>query len=159
MKSLDTLVKVYIEIEKYSNIKYEYDKEKQELVLDRILPYPYSYPYSYGFITHTLAMDGDELDALIITERKIENDAFYDVYIIGVLIMEDEKGIDEKILCVFEEDYLRINDIDDLDKNVLGDIEWFFRYYKSKCDDKWSKIIGYEDKKYAIELYNKLTVL
>jgi len=110
---MDKKVKVYIEIEKDSNVKYELNKETNTLEVDRILPYPYYYPYSYGFITNTLAMDNDELDALIITDKKIERDRFYDVYIVGVLIMSDEKGLDEKVLCVLEEDYYKIKDLED----------------------------------------------
>ena len=98
-------IKVYIEIEQFSNIKYEYDKNSNKLIIDRILDEPFKYPFSYGFIPNTLADDNDELDALIITDKKLVNDAYYDVYIIGCLVMEDEKGMDEKILCVLEEDY------------------------------------------------------
>lgn len=152
-------VEVYIEIEKGSNEKYELDKETGKLILDRVLPHPYFYPYSYGFITNTLAMDGDELDLLIISEKKIVKDEFYHVYIIGVLVMEDEKGIDEKILCVFEEDYEEINDIDDLSNEIKDNIHWFFSNYKSKTLNKWSKVSGYENKQYAIELYNRTQLL
>ena len=64
-------VRVYIEIEKHTNIKYEYDKTRQELVVDRILEYPYFYPYAYGFIPDTLADDDDDLDILLITDDSI----------------------------------------------------------------------------------------
>jgi inorganic pyrophosphatase len=111
---MDNKVSVYIEIEKGDCIKYEFDKTTNKLEVDRILPDPYVYPYSYGFIENTLAMDGDDLDALIITEIPLKNDTRYDVYIIGVLVMEDEKGMDEKVLCVLEEDHARIQNIHDL---------------------------------------------
>jgi inorganic pyrophosphatase len=105
-------VEVYIEIEKHSNYKYEYNKETNALELDRILPYPYFYPYAYGYIPNTLAMDGDDLDILIISDRdNIKKDTFYKVFIVGVLIMEDEKGMDEKVLCVLDEDREKIKDI------------------------------------------------
>ena len=123
---MDKQVRVYIEIEKDSNEKYELDKERGELVLDRLLPYPYYYPYSYGFITQTLAMDDDELDALIISDKMVEKNRFYDVFIIGVLIMEDEKGMDEKVLCVFKEDYDELKDLDDLCQEIKDNIHWFF---------------------------------
>ena len=67
-------IRVYIEIEKNSNIKYEYDKDKKELIIDRYLKEPFVYPYAYGFIPGTLADDKDELDVLIITNKKIKND-------------------------------------------------------------------------------------
>jgi inorganic pyrophosphatase len=150
---MDQCVTVYIEIEQDSNLKYELNKETNTLDLDRILPYPYYYPYSYGFITKTLAMDDDELDALIITNKRIEKNKFYEVFIIGVLIMSDEKGPDEKILCVLEEDYDKTKDLSDLSNEVKDNIHWFFSNYKSKTPNKWSKVDGYKNKDDAIQLY------
>jgi inorganic pyrophosphatase len=72
---LDNFVKVYIEIKQYSIIKYEYNKQTQQLEIDRILKTQYPYPYAYGFIPNTLADDGDELDILIITNKHIDNNA------------------------------------------------------------------------------------
>ena len=151
---LDNKVEVYVEIEKGSNIKYEYDKTVNELVIDRVLDAPFYYPYAYGFIPHTLAQDGDDLDILIITpDNHICRDAFYKVYIIGALKMEDEKGVDEKILCVLPEDYNDIQDISDLNPSILENIDWFFANYKKKTVDKWSKTHGFMNKKDAIKLY------
>lgn len=147
------IVDIYIEIEKHSNIKYEFDKTSQTLALDRILPYPYFYPYAYGYIPNTLAADGDELDALIITDRQdLKKDTFYSAHIIGVLIMEDEKGMDEKVLCVLEEDSKNIKDIYQLSDQIKDDIEWFFSNYKSKSECKWSNVMGFEDKFTALQL-------
>jgi len=152
---MDKKVKVYIEIEKDSNVKYELNKETNTLEVDRILPYPYYYPYSYGFITNTLAMDNDELDALIITDKKIERDRFYDVYIVGVLIMSDEKGLDEKVLCVLEEDYYKIKDLEDFPQETLDNVHWFFSNYKSKTPSKWSKVDKFSNKEFAITLHKR----
>lgn len=151
-------ITVYIEIEKDTNIKYEFDKTQNKLVVDRILPEPFQYPYAYGFIPNTLAMDGDELDILIITDKSLKNDSFYDVFIIGVLIMEDEKGMDEKILCVLEDDYTKIQNITDLDESILDKIHWFFSNYKKNHKDKWSNVIRYDNREHAIKLYNKSIV-
>lgn len=148
-------VTVYIEIEQFSNIKYEYDKNKKELVIDRILDEPFVYPYAYGFIPNTLAEDQDELDALIITKKKIKNNKNYNAYIIGSLIMEDEKGMDEKIICVFEEDYKNVSDIDQLNEDIKKEIFHFFANYKKKSIDKWSKVIGFINKELSIRLYEK----
>ena len=148
-------IKVYIEIEQFSNIKYEYNKNINKLIIDRILDEPYKYPYSYGFIPNTLADDNDELDVLIITDKKIVNDTYYDVYIIGCLVMEDEKGMDEKILCVLEEDYEKINNISDLNNNIKDNIYYFFSNYKKKSIEKWSKVIGFINKDLSIKLYKK----
>jgi inorganic pyrophosphatase len=146
-------VLIYIEIERFSNQKYEINKTTGTLELDRVLEYPYFYPYAYGFIPGTLAADGDDLDALIITEKLIRNNNLYNVYIVGVLVMEDEKGMDEKLLCVLEEDNNEICDISDVSNEVLENIKWFFENYKSKTPGKWSKVIGYENRDYAINLY------
>jgi inorganic pyrophosphatase len=146
-------VEVFIEIEKFSNEKYEVNKDTGELELDRILPYPYFYPYAYGFIPNTLAMDGDDLDALIITDTPLKKNNMYKSRIVGVLVMEDEKGMDEKVLCVLDEDSININDISDFEPDVLDNVKWFFKNYKNKTPEKWSNVIGYENKKYAIRLY------
>lgn len=152
---METKVAVYIEIEKGSNLKYEFNKELNELVLDRILPRPFFYPYAYGYILDTKAMDGDELDILIITDNYIPIDTYLTAYIVGVLIMEDEKGMDEKVLCVLEEDATRIKDIGDVHTKSLESIHSFFSEYKSKTPGRWSKVSGFRDKAYATELYKK----
>jgi inorganic pyrophosphatase len=152
----DVKVKVYVEIEKGSNIKNEFNKNNQKLEVDRILKEPYYYPYAYGFIPKTLGEDGDELDALIITNRNdLQRDKVYEAFLIGYLNMEDEKGMDEKMICVLEEDYTQVNNIDQLDKGIKSKIEWFFSNYKNNESNKWSRTNGYEDKKKAIKLlYN-----
>lgn len=148
-------IKVYVEIEKLSNIKYEYDKDKKELVVDRILNEPFVYPFAYGFIPNTIADDQDELDALIITDKEIKNDTYYDVYIIGTLVMEDEKGMDEKILTVFEEDYETIKDISDISNSIKDEIHYFFSNYKKNSAGKWSNVIGFINKELSVQLYQK----
>jgi len=155
---MNTKVQVYIEIEKGSNIKYEFDKQENKLLIDRILPDPFYYPYAYGFIPNTLAMDGDDLDILVVTNKYLKKDAFYDVYIVGVLVMEDEKGMDEKVICVLEEDLANIQNITDLDRSILENIYTFFSNYKKDTPGKWSRVIGYEDKDHAIQLYKKSIV-
>ena len=146
-------VEVFIEIEKFSNQKCEINKTTGKLELDRILPYPYFYPYAYGFIPNTLAMDGDDLDALIITDIPLKKDNTYKAKIVGVLVMEDEKGMDEKVLCVLDEDSININDISNFETDVLDNIKWFFENYKNKTPGKWSNVTGYENREYAIHLY------
>lgn len=144
-------VRVYIEIEKWSSVKYEYNKEYKSLDVDRILPAPFMYPQAYGFIPNTLAADGDDLDALILyDELSIQNDCTYDAYIVGALRMEDEKGMDEKVLCTLDDTGV---DITDLDPETLEEIEEFFSHYKSKCSGKWSKTNGFMNKAEAVALY------
>jgi len=153
-------VPVYIEIEKDSTIKYEYDKEQSKLVVDRMLTSGEGYPYAYGFIPYTLADDGDDLDVLIISDgTTVRNNAYYDAYIIGALVMEDEKGMDEKILCVLPEDYTLIQDITQLSDEAKNKINIFFSTYKLNVPDKWSKTYGFINKEAAIKLYEKSIVV
>lgn len=156
-KTEENLVKVYVEIEQFSNIKYEYNKQTTQLEIDRLLHKPYVYPYAYGFILNTLAEDGDELDILIVSDKKniFENDAYYNVYIIGALDMEDEKGRDQKVLCVTEEDYAQIKDITDLTNDIKTNISTFFANYKNDTPGKWSKVTHFMDKSEALELYKQ----
>lgn len=150
---MDNKVKVYIEIKKHTNIKYEYCKKENRLIVDRVLPYPFFYPYAYGFIPNTLAPDNDELDALILTNHNLKNDMYYTCYIIGVLKMEDEKGEDDKVLCVLEEDYEKINNINHLNNKIKNDLSWFFSNYKSSSPGKWSNVKEFENKETAVQIY------
>jgi len=149
----DNYINVYIEIEQFSNVKYEYNKETKALEIDRILNEPFVYPYAYGFIPNTCADDGDELDILIISDKPIQNNANYNVYIIGALDMEDEKGNDEKVFCVFEEDYETIKDIEYLSDAAIDSIMTFFSNYKSNVPEKWSKVRCLINKSEAVRLY------
>ena len=151
------LVNVYIEIEQFSNQKYEFNKESGKLELDRVLPHPFVYPYAYGFIPNTLADDDDELDALIITDESLEKGKTYQAYIIGVLLMEDEKGKDEKIICVLKKDASKIKNIYDLDLSILNNIKWFFENYKKEDTGKWSNVENFETTHLALKLYKKYT--
>ena len=154
MPSDDAKVRVYIEIEQNSNLKYETCKETNTLMLDRVLPPPYVYPYPYGYIIGTKAADGDELDIIVLTEKHISKDTYLDVYIVGALIMEDEKGMDEKVLCVLPEDAHQIRDLEDVSTEIQERISWFFTNYKTSTPDKWSKVGGYSDMRSAVALYN-----
>ncbi len=141
-------VEVYVEIEKHTNVKYEFNKETNQLEVDRILPYPFFYPYAYGFIPGTKAKDEDELDALIISDRPIKNDRVYKATVVGTLVMEDEKGLDEKILTVFSDE----NATDSINATMENDIRWFFSNYKNNTKRKWSIIHSFENKEKALEL-------
>lgn len=151
---MDPAFPVYIEIEKGGLIKYEYDKDEGKLIIDRVMPASHPYPYAYGFFPSTLGSDGDELDALIIRNSNgIKNDTTYNAYIIGALVMEDEHGMDEKVLCVLGEDYGRMGDIDILSEDIKKTIETFFSTYKLNIPGKWSKTYGFISKQKAYDLY------
>jgi len=157
-KFMEKKTKVYIEIEKGSNQKFEYNQATNSLDLDRVLTPPYVYPYAYGFIPKTLGKDGDPLDVLIITDTQLPNGEYHEVYIVGVLVMEDEQGMDEKILCVLESDYNETSDLVNLSKETKDSIFDFFTNYKNNTNGRWSKVYGFEDKSYAINLYKKYTL-
>jgi inorganic pyrophosphatase len=115
---------VFIEISKDSNIKYEYDKESGGIRLDRVLKSSMVYPENYGYIQNTLADDGDALDIILIADYPLVPGSFVKSRIIGVLDMEDEKGIDHKVIVVpdtcVDSTYEYVNDIDDLPQSRLN---------------------------------------
>ena len=89
-------MEVFVEIPRGSNNKYEYDKKSKSFKLDRVLYSPVYYPADYGFIENTLADDGDPLDAMVLTSFPTFPGCLIEARIIGMFIMEDEKGRDEK---------------------------------------------------------------
>lgn len=157
--SSDTLVEIVVEIERHSNLKWEYDRANDSLFLDRVLQYPYFYPYAYGFFPNTLGNDGDELDVLLISDKKYPN---YNVekkqirgYIIGGLMMFDEKGADEKIFVVPVEEMDEYLSKSDAEKTRMRDnIIWFFTNYKKNELDKWSRVESLLSLEQAVEIYN-----
>jgi len=143
-------IQVYIEIEKHSNIKNEWNPVSKKLEVDRILPYPYFYPFAYGFIPNTKAGDGDELDILLITNQPILKDTYIRANIVGALIMEDEKGQDEKILMTLPGEKFC------LDEETLEDIKWFFSNYKKKNNpEKWSRVQGFVGLEEALQIFKQ----
>ena len=155
----ETPISVYIEIEKGSNFKYEFNKQTNQLELDRILTEPHVYPYAYGFIPHTLAEDGDELDVLVVTENAtpIKNDSYIEAYIVGALLMEDEHGNDHKVLAIPKDEYETgtIHSLYDMSAETLESIQTFFANYKKNEPDKWSIVSGFVGKPGAMQLYKK----
>jgi len=91
---------VVIEIPRGSRNKYEVDHETGKVLLDRVLFTPFVYPVDYGFFEHTLGGDGDPLDALVLLEYPVFPGVGMEVRPVGMLLMEDDGGLDEKVLCV-----------------------------------------------------------
>ena len=155
---MDPAFPVYIEIEKGGLIKYEYDKDEGKLIVDRVMPASHPYPYAYGFFSGTLGSDGDELDALIISNSDgIKNDTTYNAYIIGALVMEDEHGNDHKVLAIPKTEYETgiIQSLYDMSAETLESIQTFFANYKKNEPDKWSIVSGFVGKSSAMQLYKK----
>jgi inorganic pyrophosphatase len=128
-------------------IKYEMDKEAGTLVVDRFLYTSMRYPGNYGFIPHTLSGDGDPLDVLIANQRGIIPGAIVAVRPIGVLKMQDEAGVDEKVIGVpvprLTRRYDQVKNYTDLPDITLKQIEHFFEHYKDLEEFKWVKALGW----------------
>ncbi len=140
---------VIIEVSLNSNpVKYEFDKESGALFVDRFIGTAMHYPCNYGFIPHTLSDDGDPVDVLVVSDLPIIPGAVIVVRPIGVLIMEDESGIDEKILAVpiskLTTFYDKINSYEDLPEILINKITNFFENYKKLEKNKWVKLKGWE---------------
>ena len=140
-------------------IKYEMDKEAGTLFVDRFLYTPMRYPGNYGFIPHTLSGDGDPVDVLICNTRVLVPGCVINVRPIGVLIMEDNSGADEKVIAVpspqITKRYERVTNYTDLPQITLDQIRHFFEHYKDLEPGKWVKILGWGDaalaRKYVVE--------
>jgi inorganic pyrophosphatase len=130
-------------------IKYELDKASGALVVDRFLYTAMRYPGNYGFIPHTLSGDGDPVDVLIANSRAIVPGAVMSVRPVGVLLMEDNAGMDEKIVAVpsghITQRFDTVANFSDLPDITLKQIEHFFAHYKDLEPGKWVKIIRWGD--------------
>ena len=126
------VVMVVVEIPKGSRNKYELDPQTGQIVLDRMLFTSMQYPADYGFIEGTLGGDGDMLDALVFVGEPTFPGCRIRARPIGLFRMRDEKGMDEKILCVPLKDpmWSQVADVDDINPNLLNEIEHFFQVYK-----------------------------
>ena len=152
-------VDVLIEISKNSNVKYELDKEKNRIRVDRFLYTAMNFPFNYGFIPETLADDGDPVDVVVLSYASIFPGSLIKVTPIGVLEMEDEAGQDEKIIAVplkkIDPFWGIYENIDDIPQIYKDQIKHFFENYKTLEPGKWVKIKSWLSKEKAEELINK----
>ena len=137
-------------------VKYELDKASGALFVDRILHTAMRYPCNYGFVPHTLAEDGDPIDALIVARSPFIPGSIARVRPVGVLMMEDDAGGDVKLICVSVNKvypyYADVQEYTDLPKIVLDQIEHFFTHYKDLEPGKWVKCQGFEGRASAERL-------
>jgi inorganic pyrophosphatase len=130
-------------------IKYEMDKASGTLFVDRFLYTPMRYPGNYGFVPHTLSSDGDPIDVLVCNTRAIVPGAVINCRPVGVLVMEDDAGGDEKVIAVpsakLTRRYERVRTYADLPDITLQQIQHFFEHYKDLEPDKWVKIHHWGD--------------
>ena len=131
-----------IEIPRGSRNKYEVDHETGRVHLDRVLFTPFVYPVDYGYFDKTLGGDGDPLDALVLLEFPVYPGVVVAVRPVGVLPMEDDGGIDEKVICVPAKDprWAHIQDINDVPAQTKNELKHFFEHYKDLEPGKWVKV-------------------
>lgn len=137
-------INVIIEVPTGVPVKYELDKESGAVFVDRFIATPMYYPCNYGFVPGTLSDDGDPADVLVVGEYPLEPGCVIRSRPVGVLIMEDEAGQDEKIIAVPHSKmtpmYNHVNDISDLPEHLLNQVRHFFEHYKDLEKGKWVKL-------------------
>ena len=160
------LLNMVIEVTSGSRDKYEYKSEWETFVLDRIIPSSVVFPVEYGFVPRTWYIDNDPLDIMTLSFEPLEVASVAKVRVIGALMMEDEKGPDAKILSVLVNDarFEGYNDITDIHKHELVEIQEFFETYKRLEPHKWTKVSGWKNQQEtkaivteAMERYLKLS--
>jgi len=153
-------INVIIEVPMDSNpIKYEFDKDSGAVFVDRFLNTPMHYPCNYGFVPHTLCGDGDPLDVLVITRYALVPSCVINARPVGVLMMEDESGVDEKIIAVpnykIHKYYNAVENLSHIPESLLNEIKHFFERYKDLDQGKWVNVTGFEDVEKAKEIIKK----
>lgn len=137
-------------------VKYELDKASGALFVDRMLHTSMRYPCNYGFIPHTLSDDGDPVDVLVVSGNPVAVGCVMRCRPVGVLLMEDEAGGDEKILAVPHDTlfpyYKDVSSYRGLPDILLEQISHFFAHYKDLEKDKWVKVVGWGDSDEACKL-------
>lgn len=137
-------------------VKYEFDKDAGAVIVDRILHTAMYYPCNYGFIPHTLADDGDPTDVLVICQMPLVPGCVIATRPIGVLRMEDDGGVDEKIIAVPQTKlnpfYDNVSEYTDLPDILINQIQHFFEHYKDLEPGKWVKIHGWDNAAKAAEI-------
>jgi inorganic pyrophosphatase len=152
-------VNAFIEIPQGSSVKYELDKESGVLFVDRFLFTAMYYPTNYGFIPDTLGEDGDPLDILVLSKQPVIPGAVIPSRIIGYLEMEDESGIDTKLIAVppekIDPEYGVYNDVSELSEATKKIIKHFFDRMKELEPGKWVKTKDFKGKAEALEQVKK----
>ena len=150
----DQPVNVIVEIPQGSRNKYEFDSQLGRIVLDRTLWTSVVYPADYGFVMHTLGRDGDPVDALVLVAEPTFPGCVIKVEPVGVFEMHDEKGEDDKVLCVPFKDpkWSRVHDLGDIRVSLLDEIAHFFDVYKDLEHGKNTEVVGWRGRDHADEV-------
>lgn len=152
-------INVFVEIPQGSSIKYELDKDTGIVFVDRFAYTAMFYPFNYGFIPQSKAEDGDPVDVLVISTYPVQSGTVIPARPIGFLEMEDEEGIDTKIIAVptkkVDPFFAKVEDISDIDEVTKQKIQHFFNHYKELEPGKWVKTKRFLGKEKAIEVIKK----
>ena len=141
-------INVVVEIPTGSNHKIEWDRDNACFMLDRVEPIAFAKPCNYGFIPQTLDEDGDELDALIITDQPLTTGIYLTAKVLGVMKFVDDGEVDDKIICVPADDRNNgdcYNTLEDLPKRTLEQIEFHFNHYKDLKKPGTTKVEKFGD--------------
>jgi inorganic pyrophosphatase len=137
-------------------VKYEIDKDSGAMFVDRFLHTAMFYPVNYGFVPHTLSGDGDPVDVMVVGRHGVAVGCVMRSRPIGVLFMEDESGVDEKVLAVphpkLHPFYDDVRSYEDLPQTLIQQIEHFFVHYKDLEPGKWAKTQGWGGPEKAAEV-------
>jgi inorganic pyrophosphatase len=136
------MVNAVVEVVSGSRDKYEYKSEWEAFVLDRMIPSSVVFPVEYGFVPQTWYDDEDPLDIMVMSYEPLEVGCVVRVRVIGALMIEDEKGLDPKILSVLVDDirFEGVKDITDVHVHKLREIQEFFETYKRLEPHRWVKV-------------------
>ncbi|MEM2937564.1 MAG: inorganic diphosphatase [Candidatus Bathyarchaeia archaeon] len=150
------ILNMVVEVVSGSRDKYEFNIEWGEFVLDRIIPSSVVFPVEYGFVPQTWFDDGDPLDIMALSYEPLEVGCIVKVRVVGALIVEDENGIDPKILSVLVNDarFEGYRDINDVHPHKLREIQEFFETYKRLEPHKWVKFKEWKNAEKAMEIVN-----
>jgi inorganic pyrophosphatase len=148
----DEAITCFIEIPKGSRNKYEYDHKRHGIKLDRFLFSSMVYPTDYGFIPETYALDGDPLDAMVCVSEPTFPGCIIDAKPIALFRMEDDKGQDDKILCVplHDPEWNTLDELDDLSDALRDEIQHFFSVYKD-LEQKKVTVDGWYSREEALD--------
>ncbi len=151
---MDKVIEAVIEIPMGTKNKYEIDKERNRIKLDRVLYSQMTYPAEYGYIENTLAEDDDPLDILVIASSQTFPGCIVDARVIGYLDMVDNDEKDEKIIAVMDHDprFSHIHKMADVQEHMLREIKHFFKTYKDLQQNKKVEVYEFHDKEAAIQL-------
>lgn len=143
---------IYVIIEnpmRTAHMKYEVDKETGCVFVDRFAPMPMFFPAHYGYINQTLGGDGDPVDAFVLSDIDVVPGCVIRCRPVGMLVTEDESGMDEKLVCVphtkLDRRYDNIKDIEDVDQLFKDQLEQFYANYKNLEPGKWVKVSGWKN--------------